>query len=125
MPDPNSKDTCAARRRGRRYRLAGISVLLLGLISAGVVYWLGSRAPDYSDDPDMVGFNRSEERQMGILFGKQGRMMEDLTHSLKQPGTQALLIVAAAGVIAAGCFYSARILEAEAAPAAATSPPQS
>jgi len=85
-----------------------------GLGSAGVVYWLGSHAKDYADDLSMVGFNRAEERQMAILYGKQGQLIEDLENSLKQSGTQASLIAAAAAVIAIGCFYFARILEDEA-----------
>ena len=87
---------------------------MAGLAGAGAVYWLGSRPPDYSADPSMVGFRRSEERQMGMLYGKQGQLIEDFNESLKQPGTQALLIVVAAAVAAAGCFYFARILEEEA-----------
>jgi hypothetical protein len=112
--DQNQEPPSAAHQRVRRYRLAGVVVLLLGLVSAGVIYWLGSRAPDFSDDPSMVGFNRSEERQMGILYGKQGQLIEDLKNSLKQPGTQAMLTVAAAGVVATGCFYFARLLANEA-----------
>jgi len=62
----------------------------------------------------MVGFRRSEERQMGQLYGKQGQLIEDFNESLKQPGTQALLLLGAAVVVAAGCFHMARVLEAEA-----------
>ena len=51
---------------------------------------------------------------MGMLYGQQGQLIEDLINWLKQPGTQAILIVVAAAVIAAGCFYFARILTAEA-----------
>jgi hypothetical protein len=109
-PDPVS----SGGRRARRCRITGVILLLLGLASAGGVYWLGSRAPDFSDDPSMIGFNRPEERQMGILFGKQGQLIEDLKNALKQPGTQAGLIVAASVIAATGCFYFARILEAEA-----------
>ena len=112
--DQNQEPPSAAYRRVWRYRLAGVVVLLLGLVSAGVIYWLGSRAPDFSDDPSMVGFNRSEERQMGILYGKQGQLIEDLKNSLKQPGTQAMLTIAAAAVVAAGCFYFASLLADEA-----------
>lgn len=108
----------------RRYRIAGVAALLLGVISAGVVYWLGSRAPDDADSPSMLGFHRAEQRQMAILYGKQGRFMDDLENSLKQPGTQAILIVAAAAVIAAGCFYFARILEEEAKQTPADNPQQ-
>ena len=114
----------SVRRRVRRCRLTGVSVLLLGLVSASVVYWLGSRAPDYSADPDMAAFNRPEERQMGILYGKQGQLIEDLDNALKQPGTQAGLIVVVAAVLASGCFYLARSLETETKPADETvSPP--
>ena len=112
-----------AGRRARRYRISAMVVLLLGLVSAGAVYWLQSSAPDYSDDPAMLGFNRSEERQLGMLYGKQGQLIEDLNNSLKDPGTQAILIIIAAAVVAAGCFHIARILEDEAKQPAAGSEP--
>jgi hypothetical protein len=106
-------------QRPRRYRLAGVISLVLGGIGAGLVYWLGTRGPDLADEASMTGFNRADARQMGVLYGKQGQLIEDLMHSLKQPGTQALLILAVAGLVAAGCFFFARILEAEAQLAAA------
>lgn len=86
---------------------------MLGLAGAGAVYWLGSRPPDVSEDPAMVGYDRSVERQMESLYGKQGQLMEDVDDSLKQPGTQAMLMVAATVVAAAGCFQFARVLESE------------
>src|SRR5579863_7784869 len=100
---PGCELLAAARRRGRRYRIAAGIILALGVLGAGLVYWLGPRAPDYSGDPSMLGFNRAADRQMAELYGKQGQLMEDLTDSLKQPGTQAVLIGLAAAVIAAGC----------------------
>ena len=103
----------SARHKARPLRVTGVIVLLLGLAGAGGVYWLGTRGPDHSDDLAMTGFNRREERQMEILYGKQGELIEDLTHSLKQPGTQAGLIAAGAAVIAAGCFYIARLADDE------------
>ena len=93
-------------------------ILLLGFVSAAVVYWLGTRGPDYSDDPSMLGFNRAQERQMGVLYGKQGQLVEDFTNTLKEPGTQAILIVIAAALIGAGCFFFARMVEDEAGAAA-------
>jgi hypothetical protein len=121
--DQNNSPSSAAHRRVWRYRIAGVVILLLGVASAGVVFWLGSRAPDLSDDPSMIGFNRAEERQMAMLYGKQGQMIEDLKNWLKQPNTQAVLIVVAAGIVAAGCFYVARVLEEEAREDAVDPPP--
>jgi len=62
-----------------------------------------------SGDLSMVGYNKSEERQMGILYGKQGELIESWSNDLKQPGTQAFLIAAGSILIAAGCFYFARL----------------
>ena len=99
----------AARRRAR-LRLLGASVLLAGLAGAGLVYWLGTRSPDLSDDLSMVGYNRAERRQMGQLYGKMGTFIEDWSDDLKRPGNQAALIAGFAIVVATGCFYFARLL---------------
>jgi hypothetical protein len=61
----------------------------------------------------MVGYNKPEQRQMAILYGKQGELIEDLSNDLKQPGTQAIIIVVVAVLIAGGCFYFARLLDAD------------
>jgi drug/metabolite transporter (DMT)-like permease len=111
-----------ARRRVRRYQFAGLVILLLGFGGAGLVYWQGTRAADLADDPSMTGFFKAESRQMGMLYGQQGVLLEDLKHDLKEPGTQAVLIVAASVILAAGCFYFARLLEAEAEDAEASGP---
>lgn len=92
-----------------RLRRAGVAVLLGGSLVAGVVYWQGTRAPDLSDDPAMLGFNRARERQMAILYGKMGTLIEDGLDDLKRPGTQAALIAGGTVIVAAGCFYFARL----------------
>ncbi len=107
----NSELFLVVQQRVRHYRLIAVAILALGFLGAGAIYWLPARAPDYSDDPAMAGFNRSEDRQMGMLYGKQGQLVEDLENSLKQPGTQAILILIAATVVATVCFQLARILE--------------
>ena len=96
-------------RRQRRLKAIGIIVLLLGISSACLVYWMGTRSPDLSDDLSMVGFNRAEQRQMGQLYGKMGLLIEDWTNDFKKPGTQATLIASASILIALGCFYFARL----------------
>lgn len=107
--------TCSpARRRVRRWRIAGVIVLLLGLAGAGAVYWLGTRTANLGDDLSMTGYSKAETRQMGLLYGQQGLLIEDLQNDLKQPGTQAIIIIIGATIIAAGVFYFARILELEA-----------
>lgn len=113
--EPADATPLAAQRRARRYRIASAIILTAGIVCAVVVYWIGSRGKDDSDNPEMLGFNRAEQRQMGLLYGKQGQLVDDLTNSLKEPGTQAVLIVIGAVVIALGCFQYSRMVEWEAA----------
>jgi len=98
-----------SKRRARRFRITGIIVLMLGIVSAGIVYWIGMRSADLSDDPSMVGYDRAETQQMGILYGKSGELTENWSNDLKQPGTQAIIITVASALVAAGCFYFARL----------------
>jgi len=99
-----------AFRRSIRLRRAGVVVLLAGLAGAGMIYWLGSRSPDASDDLSMVGYHRAERRQMGQLYGKMGTVIEDWSEDLKDPGTRAILIMGFSIVVAGGCFYLSRLL---------------
>ncbi len=93
--------------------MVGVVVLVLGMAGAGVVYWLGTRSPDLSGDLSMVGFNRAESQQMGRLYGKSGLLIDEWVNDLKQPGTQATIIAVVATLFAAGCFYFARLLDAD------------
>ena len=106
-PSPDS----SSKRRARRLRTIGLIVLVLGLGGAGLVYWLGTRSPDVMDDLSMVGFNKARTRQMGMLYGKMGPVIEGWFDDLKQPGSQATIIVMVSTLIAAGCFYFARLLD--------------
>ena len=102
-PDSSSK-------RAARFRMIGLIVLLLGIGGAGLVYWLGTRSANVMDDLSMVGFNKARTRQMGMLYGKMGPVIEEWFDDLKQPGTQATIIAAVSTLIATGCFYFARLL---------------
>ena len=106
-PTPDS----SSKRRARRLRTIGLIVLVLGLGGAGLVYWLGTRSPDVMDDLSMVGFNKAQTRQMGMLYGKMGPAIEGWFDDLKRPGTQATIIAVVSTLIAAGCFYFARLLD--------------
>ena len=101
----NEKVPSAKSQTEKRLQLAGILVLVFGLSGAGLLYWRGTQSEDWSDNPAMLRYNQPAEQQMQILYGKQGRLIEVLSTSLKQPGTQALLLAAATVIIAGGCFY--------------------
>lgn len=92
-------------------KLTGYAVLVLGLVVAGLVYWHGTRSKDLSDDPAMTAYNKAEARDMGMLYGNEGVLMDDCFKALKQPGTQAILIIAGSVVVAAGCFLLVRFPE--------------
>lgn len=91
--------------------MIGVIVLGLGIGGAGILYWLRTRSPDMSDDLSLVGFHRAETRQMGQLYGNQGLLIEQWTENLKQPGTQAIIILVFSTLITAGCFHFARLLD--------------
>jgi hypothetical protein len=111
---PRADLPLAVRQRVRRYRVAALVILLLGLAGAGTLYWLKARPLDYSSDPALLGFDRAERQQMGVLYGKQGELVEELDDTLRKPGTQASLIILGAAVVALGCFQFSRVLELEA-----------
>ena len=103
----------SSSRHSARLRMIGVIVLVLGIAGAGIVYWLGTRSPDVSDDLSMVGYNKAQTRQMEQLYGKSGLLIEEWLDDLKQPGTQAAIIAAVSIVVAAGCFYFARLSDDE------------
>jgi hypothetical protein len=105
VPEPVS----ASRRRARKLRIIGVIALALGIAGAGIVYWLGTRSTDLSDDLSMAGYDRPAERQMEMLYGKEGDLIEDWSNDLKQPATQAIIIAGISVIVAFGCFYCARL----------------
>ncbi|HLX94742.1 MAG TPA: hypothetical protein VKU37_03270 [Verrucomicrobiae bacterium] len=92
-----------------RLRMIGIIVLLLGLAGAGAVYWIGTHSGEPNEDELLPGNARAESHQMGLLYGRMGIMISQWSDDLKQPGTQAILMAGASLLVAAGCFYFARL----------------
>src|SRR3954462_15046570 len=97
-----------ALRRSAKLRKIGGCALVLGIVIASIVYRLGTRSPDLSDDASMAGFYKPQARQMGMLYGQMGVMMDDLCAALKRPGVQAMLITATTILFSLLCFHLAR-----------------
>ena len=99
-------------REKARLRLIGLVILVLGLAAAGIVYWHGTRAQEA--DLQMQEYQqsqaRAESRQMQMLYGTSGGLLQDFFDSMKQPGNQAMVIAGTSIVIAAICFYLGRPL---------------
>ena len=108
VTDKTSSPDPSVRRRAR-LRIIGAIVLALGLVSAGLVYWLGTRSAETPDDLSMLGYNKARSRQMAMLYGKMGLFSNDLIDNLKRPGVQAAIITGFSTFFAAGCFYLARL----------------
>lgn len=109
MQEPGREISAAELNREKaRLRLAGVIVLSLGLISAGVLYW--ARTRDSNLDQYREAQARAESRQMQILYGTSGGLAEDLTNGLKRPANQALIIAAVSALLAGACFYLGRPL---------------
>jgi hypothetical protein len=97
----------AAPVPGRRLRVVGVSVLVLGLGTAGLVYELETRHAAPSMDDLMPGYSQANSRQMGLYYGHAGEVMWGWREDLARPGVQAGIIIAIASLVALGCFRAA------------------
>lgn len=83
-------------------------ILIAGLCGAGVVYWIGNRA----EDPALADYRqaeaRAESRQMEMLYGTSGDIMQKFLTAIKRPGNQALAIGAVTALVSGACFYLGR-----------------
>ena len=98
-------------KRRRRLRFIGAALLVLGIATAGLVYRHGMRYAAVMHDPSMLAFYKAETRQMGEFYGQMGLVFERFIQDLREPGTQARLIVAASMLACAVCFYVASGME--------------
>jgi hypothetical protein len=96
------------------FRITAILSLILGIGGAGLVYWHGQHADDLSSDPAMLGFDRAQTQETGVLYGKQGQVIAGWIDDLKQPNTQALVILITGALVAAICFKIARLCDVDA-----------
>ena len=101
------------KRQARRLRAIGLIILFMGAAGAVLTYRFGTRSV-LMDDPAMVGFDKAQRWQMGVLFGGMGKLfllLNDLAETLSQPDTQALLLLAISVIITAGCFHAAKLMD--------------
>ena len=102
-------DADSLLRNSARLKTVGVFVLLLGLASAGLVYWTSAPPQDLSDDMPTARTSKKAARAVEVNFGQMGLVMNDLWEDLQDPGTQALIIMGASILVASGCFYFARL----------------
>jgi hypothetical protein len=102
------------RRRSQRLRIAALIVSVMGISGAVLVYSPGLHPPDVSNDPSMWGYDTSVSRQMQNAYGTEGLLAHEIANSLKQPGTQATIIIGIAALVAGGCLHFARLLDRDA-----------
>lgn len=94
---------------GRRMKRMGLAIMILGVASAALLYLIETRNAGPSMEELMPGYSRANSRLMGIYYGHAGQMMWEWRQALAQPATQALIVVAVAAILAAGCFRMAWI----------------
>jgi hypothetical protein len=59
------------------------------------------------DDGALLGYDKAQARQVGTLYGQQGVIVQQWSDELKQPRTQAIIILGIAGLAAGACLYIA------------------
>lgn len=85
-------------------------MLATGILSAGIVYWVESRSADLTDNSSLSAYYKTESRDRQIMYGKMGEIMDDFSTDLKDPATQAGLIIGLSGAVMAGFFFVANRL---------------
>ena len=111
VPEPapeNLDESESLHREKARLKKIGVIILLLGLVSAGLLYWIRARPEDPALENYRQNVARAETRQMESLYGTSGDVMQKLLTALKRPGTQAIIIVAVTVLVSGACFYLSR-----------------
>ena len=105
-------DQSAARvtQWARRLRIISTVVLLVGVAIAGAVYALGT-GPVESNDPATIAQDKIDSRQVEQMYGNVGLLERDWANDLKQPATQAVIIVVITAVVSGGGLFVAWFLD--------------
>ncbi|HMD34752.1 MAG TPA: hypothetical protein VKH42_07285 [Vicinamibacterales bacterium] len=99
-------------RRSARMRATGWTVVACGLMGAAARYWIVRRGADVTlDDTVALGYSKSMQHGVGVMMGRSGELLTDVSTMLATPIGQALLVLAAAALIAAYFFRVAWVIE--------------
>ncbi|MGA2221566.1 MAG: hypothetical protein ABSH21_07290 [Verrucomicrobiia bacterium] len=115
-------------KQGATLNRLGVVVLVLGLTSACLVFWIGQRriarqsksgattttAGDWQDGTLSVEDSKKASRDVEMYYGKIGFLMVRLSDWWKRPESKAIVLATASTLIAAGCFFAARRLSPDA-----------
>ena len=101
--EPTEQDSL--RKEKALLRKIALGVLIAGLTASGLVFWLGTRSHKASLDEYEQARQRSEARQMELMYGRSGDLVGDFFNALKRPGPQAATIAVVTLLISGACFY--------------------
>jgi len=108
----------------------GLIVLLVGIGSACIVYWIGQNrhagrsnrtgtstaGGDWKDGTLSLEDSKIASRDIEMYYGKAGVLTVRALNWLRRPKTQAILLATVSTLIAFGCFFVARRLFSDAPP---------
>ena len=112
--EPNRTTASPVTRWVRRLRIASIVVLLAGAAIAGAVYAFGNGPVNRMTRRPLPRTRLTPARWAGCMA--TWACWKDWANDLKEPGTQALLVVVITVVVAGGGFGSARFLARKRSP---------
>ena len=93
-------------------RAAGWSVVACGLAGAATRYWIVRRSADTAlDDTVALGYSRSVQHGMGVMMGRSGELLTDVSTQLATPLGQAFLVLLGTALVAAYFFRVAWVID--------------
>ncbi len=92
-------------RSAQWLRAFGTLLLLCGMSGASVIYWRTQSARSGRTIEELMpGYTQARARQRGILMGSFVAELMDDVDALREPGTQAVILLIAAALGAVVCF---------------------
>lgn len=82
----------------------GVIVLVAGVVSAAALYLIRTYLAGPRPEDLLSNYRAANERQMGLMYGNSGVLMWDWLEALKQPGTEAIVILVLSALVALICF---------------------